>query len=417
MFQIIELGTSVFEVFLIHILFENWFGLRDGSRAKHGLLFVLYFSANCAYTLLSIAPLIRSIIAVVCIAIYAYLQYDTNKVSAIYGSITYIAISVLTEYITMVIMNQLSYDTAQLMTYGKERVVYIIFAKLVNLIGVIIAGAVLGRNKGPLKIQQIVPLLPCQLISIYICSVFYNASWTTTEFSGSFIWALLGLLYINAIVIVLIQVMTVHGERLRQRELAEQNYQLQQEYYLQVQKDQAETHALWHDIKKYVLAMQAAAGSGDERVQQEFGNIQQEFNRIGNVVDVDNTELSVILNHCVQKASAAGIKVHLDVAVPPMLDVSAVDLSVIIGNTVDNAIEACQVIMDVAPTINIMIRQSGEMLFYTIDNPFTESAPKKKGKNHGYGLKNVQKCVDKYNGQMVSEQDDGVYRISIRLNL
>ena len=69
---------------------------------------------------------------------------------------------------------------------------------------------------------------------------------------------------------------------------------------MQVQKDQAETHALWHDIKKYVLAMQAAAGSGDDKVQQEFGNIQQEFNKIGNVVDVDNTELSVILNHCVQ---------------------------------------------------------------------------------------------------------------------
>ena len=417
MFQILELGTSVFELFLVHILFENWFGLREGSALKHIGLLIAYFISNCIYTLLDVEPIVRSSIAVLCIAVYVYFQYDTTKLSAAYGSITYIAIAILTEFITLQIMNLLRYDVAVLMTYGTGRAIYILFAKLVNLIGVIVAGVILGRNRGPLKFQQIAPLLLCQIISMYIVYVVYEAMKDTSTPDAGFLLVVLGLLYINAVVIIYIQSITAHGERLRQIELAEQHYQLQQEYYQQLQKDQAETHALWHDIKKYVIAMQAAAGAGGEKVQQEFEIIQQEFNKIGSVVDVDNAELNVILNHCVQRASASGIKVHLDVSVPPVLNISAVDLSVIIGNTVDNAIEACQLLPDSSPGIHIMLRKNNDMLFYGIDNPYVPSAPKKRGTNHGYGLKNVKKCVDKYHGYFALEQSDGMYRVSIYLNI
>ena len=51
MFEVLELGTSVFELLLVHILFENWFGLREGSALKHIGLLVVYFIANCIYTL------------------------------------------------------------------------------------------------------------------------------------------------------------------------------------------------------------------------------------------------------------------------------------------------------------------------------------------------------------------------------
>lgn len=416
MFEVLELGTSVFELFLVHILFENWFGLREGSTAKHLSLLLGYFLANCIYTLLPVVPMARSVLAVLCIAVYAYLQYDTTKLSAIAGAVTYIVIAMLTELIPLQIMSVLSYDVADLMSYGRERAVYILFAKLVNLIGVILAGIILGRNKGPLKLQQIAPLLLCQIISMYIIHVIYLTMQDTSAASVRFVVILLGLLYINAIVIVYIQTISAHGQRIRRIELAEQNYQLQQEYYQQLQRDQAETHALWHDIQKYVLAMQAAAGAGGEKSQQEFAIIQQEFSKIGTVVDIDNAELNVILNHCVQKAASAGVQVKLDVSVPPTLNVSAVDLSVIIGNTVDNAIEACQALSMDDPSIHIMLRKRNDMLFYDIENPCA-AVPQKKGKGHGYGLKNVKKCVDKYHGQLSTAQTDGTYSVSIYLNL
>ena len=67
---------------------------------------------------------------------------------------------------------------------------------------------------------------------------------------------------------------------------------------------------------------------------QILQRLQDEFSPLGNIVDVENPELNVILNHGVQKAAEAGIHVTLDVSVPYTLSVSAVDLSIIIGNTI-----------------------------------------------------------------------------------
>lgn len=63
---------------------------------------------------------------------------------------------------------------------------------------------------------------------------------------------------------------------------------------------------------------------------------------ISQVVDVNNRVVSVILNEYVQSARAFHIELELDVQIPEVLFVTAADLYVLIGNTMDNAIEACQ---------------------------------------------------------------------------
>ena len=53
----------------------------------------------------------------------------------------------------------------------------------------------------------------------------------------------------------------------------------------------------------------------------------------------------------------------------------------------------------------------------TNKNPYAEDYPQRsKGKNHGYGLQNVQRCVNKYEGHMATEQKDGVFTLWLRLN-
>ncbi|MDR3270514.1 MAG: ATP-binding protein [Peptococcaceae bacterium] len=60
--------------------------------------------------------------------------------------------------------------------------------------------------------------------------------------------------------------------------------------------------------------------------------------------------------------------------------------------------------------------QRNDMLFYEIKNPCREIRHKKSGKHHGYGLKNVEVCVQKYSGVIEKSEEHGHYRVSIRLN-
>ena len=145
--------------------------------------------------------------------------------------------------------------------------------------------------------------------------------------------------------------------RRRNSELAEQQYTMQKEYYQRLHENQEETRALWHDIKKYVLAMQAFA---DKKEQHQLQQIVQQANdtldSISTVVDIDNIVISSILDSYVRSAKESDIDFHLDVMVPSTLPISPVDLYIILGNTLDNAIEACMALPKGKRCINILLR-------------------------------------------------------------
>lgn len=253
MFFFFEIGTSVVECALTHLLFDAWYGRRSTSlrRLLGGL--TIYFLVNCIYTLIPIPPILRTLCAAACFYGVCLLIYNSTPLTAIAGAMVNLAINVLVEYFTLVVMNFLAFDTDQLMNYGPERVSYIVIAKLINIIIVLIAAALLGRHQLRLGIVQIIPLLICQIISIYICQILYLTTTRTPEVLLSFIWVLLGLLYINTVMILFIENLTVAAKAKQKAALAEQNYALQRAYYEEVQKDQANTHALWHDIKNMCL--------------------------------------------------------------------------------------------------------------------------------------------------------------------
>lgn len=57
------------------------------------------------------------------------------------------------------------------------------------------------------------------------------------------------------------------------------------------------------------------------------------------------------------------------------------------------------------------------MLGIKVENPCRPQQPPKPGKIHGHGLKNVKRCVDKYNGELQAVVQDGVFRLFVLLNM
>ena len=140
------------------------------------------------------------------------------------------------------------------------------------------------------------------------------------------------------------------------------------------------------------------------------------FKNMNSVVDVGNPIVSIILNEYSQKAKQHNIAFKFDVSIPENWSIAAVDAYIILGNTLDNAIEACCMLPEEERYIHLQMRTFHDILFYKLENPYKPEAAKSKGKKHGYGLQNVRKCVEKYHGDMSIEQDSCIYKITIRLN-
>ena len=418
MYTLYELATVLFACLLIHIFFNSWFGTRNRSPLINFLIMLAYFLSHSAVTLLPITPILRAALSVLPVLGIAAALYNTTKFSAIYSSILFVALAVLSEYFSLVILMVPGFDLEVLMAGGITRAIYLALAKTVHLIVVLIAASILRKNRATLTIKQVAPLLPCVVASIYLCIVFfYIYPYHEDSFALMLIIALIGLLYINGIIVLNTQAIKSSVVEAEEQNQAIKHYEMQKQYYENVITDREETRALWHDLKKHVTALEVLVDSGEvQAAKSEYKHIHRAFSDLGTIVDTESSSLNAILHHNVSRAKSNGIKVSLDAKVSPNLSFPAVDLSVIIGNTFDNAIEECLLLDEAQRTISATMIQKNNMLFYELTNPCLAVSHKKIGKVRGYGLKNVRRCIEKNSGSMVCGASDGHFKVSARIN-
>ena len=139
------------------------------------------------------------------------------------------------------------------------------------------------------------------------------------------------------------------------------------------------------------------------------------------IADTGNYTLDSILNYEYERAKAYDIEISYDCVIPKELELSPKDMSIILMNLLDNAIEAVRKEEKKKITCKIVYRKP--QLLIRVTNPCTGETgtlgktTKKNAVEHGYGLKNVEKVTDQYLGTMKVERKKDEFDVKIGLNL
>ena len=164
--------------------------------------------------------------------------------------------------------------------------------------------------------------------------------------------------------------------------------------------------------------VQAVAEHGDTEELHKIAQAATDiFERSTNVSAVGNPVVDALLNYYLRIAEKNNIKVKLDVTIPEVLTISSLSLSIIIGNTFDNAIEACCDLPAEQRIIHLQLRKQYRSLFYRLENPYSDTSRGIRiGEYHGYGLKNINRIVQENHGDFYTKKKDGVFTVQVRLN-
>ena len=141
-----------------------------------------------------------------------------------------------------------------------------------------------------------------------------------------------------------------------------------------------------------------------EEVIKYLNDLEVDLKDVSNLVETGNVELDAILNAKISLALNHQIKVDYKAAVPEKLTVKNIDLCVLLGNLIDNAVEACD-LMSEKKFIRLYIGVFKSQLYISVTNSTKELIRKlddeyittKRG-NHGHGLKRINNIVNKYDG-------------------
>jgi sensor histidine kinase YesM len=391
------------------------------------VIFTSYVVAGlilCVLSVLHVPPILRLGYAFITFFTLPMLLFGVKSMNAFYSAMLLCVINIIVDYAIsgVIVFFGIAADTLEV--YGNNRVLFIVVAKLVQFFLIFLVIRLSNRKKSRGSLIEAVPLLMCQVFSVFVCYLMYLAVHNSaTQITWSFIIGAIGILYINITIFIYVERIKEVGEIKRQNELADLQYKLKVDYFNQIKEDQANTRALWHDIKKYLNTMNELICRNEfDHARECITQVEGLFGGLGNVVDVGNTVISAVLNASIQRARRMNISTDLDIRVRPDLNISAADLSVIIGNTVDNAVEACALLEEGDKEISIQLIQKGALLYYEIKNPYKkrddETELEDNGRKlHGYGLKNVKRCIDKYNGTMSIYSCETHFVVSIHMNI
>lgn len=161
-----------------------------------------------------------------------------------------------------------------------------------------------------------------------------------------------------------------------------------------------------------------------EEARAYLDALEQDLDEINLLFNTGNINADAVLNAKISLAIKKGIQVDYKAAVPKTLAVSDIDLCVVIGNLIDNAVESCEKVAPENQFIRLYIGIFQKQLYLSVSNATSETVRKldeqyistKRG-NHGHGLKRINKIVDKYGGFVNRKNEPGVFVTEILLPL
>lgn len=417
MYYFIELAGSITNIALLSLFMSRLF-VRNKIQSKwHYTFLTLLCTGQCVLSLFPNWVIPRTLYLLLGGFLLARLFYEVQTWPAAFASGSFFVLGSVVEILAMLLIGVRLPDTDLLMQVGAARLIYVVFSNLLQIPLLILVSHFFNREESDLRIVWLLPLISIQLASISVCYV-VQCHAADKDFPDYMVFFIAVLLFVNIMIVFYVEALRKNEKEKYLAELTEQHYHLQIEYYQQLLEKQQETKALWHDIKKYTAAMQAVAAQNDsEQLRQIAQAAEDAYERVKDISAVGNPVVDALLNQYLRSAKENQIQVLLDITIPEVLAISTLLLSVVIGNTFDNAIEACRLIAPEKRVIHLQLRKQNRILFYSIENPYIDAVTQLRvGKHHGYGLKNVERAVNQNNGNFQLEKVDGNFIVQIRLN-
>ena len=228
----------------------------------------------------------------------------------------------------------------------------------------------------------------------------------------------LGCLVIFAILIVVYQRKELNFHKLQQKEL--------DDYATEVESVYRQLRGIRHDYRNHLQVMEAFTETQQiQELRQYIQQLTNELNQVDTIIRTGNTMIDALVNTKLTRAQEAGIMLDATAIAPRELAIENVDLAIIMGNLLNNAVDATTLQLSnkgLSPFIRVYIAPMKSNLYISVTNTMSKNPQPRfmslKGVNRqGYGLKRIDQTVEKNKGHVNRQWEDGVFVTEITLPL
>ena len=204
-----------------------------------------------------------------------------------------------------------------------------------------------------------------------------------------------------------------------QAEIVERDYQALRRTY-------ADNAKLYHDLHNHIEAIYQCLIQGDTKEAVQYcEDLRTPMRQISQTVWTGDKALDYLISSKMALAEQEQIKTKVNIEYPHNTNIRSVDLTTILGNLLDNALEAAKTAPEGLRFLNLTIRRINAMLIIKVENGYGNTPVQENGELltskkdkvfHGWGLKSVQTAADRYDGTIRTDYKDHMFQSVVTLS-
>lgn len=429
MILVMQSSCIVFVEILFYKLFmESFCDYRNQKWQRRSFFLVLTAWAEILVItfFLSSHFMAKEVVTALLLFITASVFYKARIIKTITLTILYLAVLIATDYLTLIIYYDIFTSTPE--NDSIVRTMIMIFSKITLFLIILVIQRITEKSEiASLTDAQWIKLLFFPVISICMLGMILSKTYVVNvkEFAELFWMVAFGLLGMNIFFFFLIRDISRKERRFREKKIAEIQMKNQLMLYRSIAENFEKQNKRLHEYKNQIECLHALCQ------ERSYAELEQYLSQIGeemfdktDAVDTHHAMVNAIINSKYQRAVKNGIVVVFQLDDLSALWITEHDIVVLLANLFDNAIEACQK-LEHRRTIKMKMVIENHFLVLSMCNTYNGrlrsrdgillSTKEDAGYEHGIGIKNIIKIVEKYGGSYIIEQQEIEFLFSIMI--
>lgn len=428
--NIILVFIGIFSAFIETIAFYAFFGSVIGKKTvkdKTLKLSYLFFFISASISVAFIKSDVALSIVMFALTFLLTLNYKSSVGLKVFASLVINVFGVLFEIIAGLMLVGITSLSVEILS---TNLVYYVEGVLVSKALLLIFAKAVQFKKKPsgLRVSKtlILPLLALPLTTLFIIFVMSEYAYSLANNESVIVVSVASVLLIisNILVFFLFDKQLQQDEATRISTLAKQQLQYQTKYYKEIADKYKLSNKTIHDTKNLLFAISILLEKNEiEKAKSKIDELCNKALGTVNLVKSGNEALDALINAKAQLMQAMNISFKPSVFINTANQIEDLDLCIIIGNALDNSIEACSKIkIDKPKEIILKMIQADNLLTIEVINSSDEAITVVDGKAvtakkdtllHGFGLQNIEEITDKYAGSISVSQSDGLFTLKV----
>ena len=412
--MVLESITNLFRIFICWRFIRIFFPTPRVGKHTEFAGYAFFYVITIAIYLIFRTPLFNLVTNLICFYAVTLLYRGSNRKRILVAILIY-SINMACDYLAYSLFTG---------SKIKESVpqIFSIVTDLLILICELIAERIPGEEAKQEYIRGLGVILAIPILGIFMLHAF---SIVDIENRGLMIGESFGILGVNILVFYLYHTHLEMYQKLHEKEVLEQQVKVYSNQLEVIEQTQAKVRSLRHDMCHHIQELRRfAVRSEGQEAMRYLDKMESAMTNEKEFVYSGSKEIDGLLNYMLEKANNALKQVEIEIKNLRSIDEYSFELAVILGNLLDNAIEAAWRTEE--QLLRFRMEEDKGVLYIHVANRYNGKLHEKEGhllssksdeKKHGIGLKNVKDIVEKNHGVLDIRYDNRMFEVDVILYL